>query len=248
MVNLSQGKLGEDNAALLGAMIITKVQQAAMQRVNIPEDQRKDFYLYVDEFQNFATTSFIKILSEARKYKLSLCVANQYIAQIDEEVKKAIFGNIGTMMSFVVGADDANILEKEFGQSFTASNMVSLDKHQIALKLTIDNQMSMPFLAYTLPPAASKNQNRPKVIKVSRERYAYKKAAMPTPKPPEEKEPTPAPAPTTEQKKTPQPTPKVAKTPPQKKPYRKFPFKKGPRPGGGQQKKRTPHRKPHQKK
>jgi hypothetical protein len=176
LVNLSQGRLGEDNSALLGAMIITKIQQAAMHRVNVPEEQRKDFYLYVDEFQNFATRSFIKILSEARKYRLNLTLANQYMAQIDPDVQKAIFGNAGTMISFVVGADDAAILEKEFGETFSQKDLVSLDRFQVALKMTIDKQITRPFLATTLPLPVSKNQNRPKVIRVSRERYAYKKA------------------------------------------------------------------------
>src|SRR3990167_1642780 len=103
ILNLSQGKLGEDNAALLGAMFITQLQLAAMNRSNIGEEERKDFFLYVDEFQNFATNSFIKILSEARKYRLSLILANQYIEQLDEAVQKAIFGNVGTLVSFVVG-------------------------------------------------------------------------------------------------------------------------------------------------
>ena len=175
LVNLSQGRLGEDNAALLGAMVITKIQQAAMHRVNIAEENRPDFYLYVDEFQNFATKSFIKILSEARKYRLNLALANQYMAQIDPDVQKAIFGNAGSMMCFVVGADDAMILEKEFGGDFTQKDLVSLDRFQLALKLTIDSQVARPFLGYTLPLPASKNQNRTKVINVSRERYAYKK-------------------------------------------------------------------------
>ena len=104
ILNLSQGKLGEDNAALLGAMFITKMQLAAMDRVRVPEEQRRDFYLYVDEFQNFATSSFVKILSEARKYRLNLTVANQYIGQLTEDVMKAIFGNVGSLSSFVVGA------------------------------------------------------------------------------------------------------------------------------------------------
>ena len=175
LVNLSQGRLGEDNAALLGAMLVTKVQQAAMHRVNIPEEQRKDFYLYVDEFQNFATHSFIKILSEARKYRLNLMLANQYTAQIDPDVQKAIFGNAGSVITFVVGADDAIMIEKEFGGIFVQRDLVSLDRFQIACKLTIDKQMTRPFLAYTLPLPQSINQNRQKVINVSRERYAYKK-------------------------------------------------------------------------
>lgn len=172
LVNLSQGKLGEDNATLLGAMLITKIQLAAMARVHIPEEQRRDFYLYVDEFQNFATDSFNKILSEARKYRLSLILANQYIAQIPEEVQKAIFGNCGSIISFVMGSDDAAAFEKEYGGMYTSQDLVSLGKHQIINKITIDNVISLPFPAYTLPIAKSHNNNRAKVIKVSRERYA----------------------------------------------------------------------------
>lgn len=172
LVNLSQGKLGEDNATLLGAMLITKIQLAAMGRVHIPEEQRRDFYLYVDEFQNFATDSFNKILSEARKYRLSLILANQYVAQIPEEVQKAIFGNCGSIVSFVMGSDDAAAFEKEYGGQYTAQDLVSLGKHQIVNKVTIDNVISLPFPAFTLPLAKSRNSNRAKVIKVSRERYA----------------------------------------------------------------------------
>ena len=175
ILNLSQGRLGEDNSALLGAMIITKLQLAAMNRVNIPEEQRRDFYLYVDEFQNFDTDSFIKILSEARKYRLSLCLANQYMAQIAEPVQKAIFGNAGTLISFLIGAEDAFILEKEFGGIFVQKDLVGLSNFQIIIKLAIDNLTSRPFFAYTLPLPQSKNQNREKVIKVSRERYSYRR-------------------------------------------------------------------------
>jgi type IV secretory pathway VirB4 component len=175
IINLSQGRLGEDNSALLGAMIITKIQLAAMSRVNIPEEKRRDFYLYVDEFQNFATDSFIKILSEARKYRLNLCLANQYMAQLDEGVQKAILGNAGSLISFLVGAEDAQILEKEFGGIYTANDLVGLSNFQTIIKLAIDNLTSRPFFAYTLPLPKSTNLNRPKVIRVSRERYSYKK-------------------------------------------------------------------------
>jgi hypothetical protein len=175
VVNLSQGRLGEDNATLLGAMLITKIQLAAMARVNVPEEERRDFYLYVDEFQNFATESFNKILSEARKYRLNLILANQYIAQIPEEVQKAIFGNCGSMISFVMGADDASVFTKEYGDKYTHDDLVSLGKYQIINKIAIDNIISRPFPAHTLPLAKSSNQNRDKVIKVSRERWAKKK-------------------------------------------------------------------------
>ena len=172
LVNLSQGRLGEDNASLLGAMLITKLQLSAMRRVDMPEEKRKDFYLYVDEFQNFATNSFIKILSEARKYRLNIMLANQYMAQIPEEVQKAILGNAGSMISFGVGAEDAQILHKEFAEVFDENDLVNLENFQVALKLMIDGHASRPFLARTLPLPASNNQNRPKVIRVSRERWA----------------------------------------------------------------------------
>lgn len=175
LVNLSQGKLGEDNATLLGAMLITKIQLAAMNRVHIPEEERRDFYLYVDEFQNFATDAFIKILSEARKYRLDLTLANQYISQIPEEVQKAIFGNCGNIINFVMGADDAQAFTKEYGDLYTSEDLVSLDRYQIVNKITIDNVISRPFPAYTLSLAKSSNNNRKKVIKVSRERYSKKR-------------------------------------------------------------------------
>ncbi len=171
LVNLSQGKLGEDNSALLGAMIITKIQLAAMNRVYQAEGDRRDFYLYVDEFQNFATNSFIKILSEARKYRLCLSLANQYVGQIEEDVQKAIFGNAGSIVSFGVGAADARALSREFGEKYEEGELVSLGNYQIILKLAIDNNTSRPFSGTTLPLPRSKNQNREKVIRSSRERY-----------------------------------------------------------------------------
>jgi len=175
LVNVSQGKLGEDNMALLGSMIITKIQLAAMNRVYMKEEDRRDFYLYIDEFQNFATTSFIKILSEARKYRLNLILANQYMAQIPEEVKDAIFGNAGSMISFILGAGDAEYMQKEFGGKYTQEDLVSLGRYQVICKLMIDGQVSHPFPANTLSLASSSNSNREKVLTVSRERYARKK-------------------------------------------------------------------------
>jgi len=171
LANLSQGKLGEDNAALMGAMFITKMQLAAMSRVMQAEEERQDFYLYVDEFQNFATRSFLKILSEARKYRLNLILANQYVGQIDEDVKKAIFGNVGSLVSFLVGAQDAKALSFEFGKKYEDTDFVSLDNYQILLKMAIDGRTSSPFYAQTLPLPKEKNKNREKVIRVSRERY-----------------------------------------------------------------------------
>lgn len=171
ILNLSQGYLGEDNAALLGAMIITKIQLAAMNRVTVAEEERRDFYLYVDEFQNFATTSFIKILSEARKFRLNLILANQYIAQIPEDVRAAIFGNAGTMMSFLIGAEDATYMAREFGERFKEEDLLALGNYQAILKLSIKNKTEPPFLCFTLPLPHSVTQNREKVMRISREKY-----------------------------------------------------------------------------
>ncbi|HOW60340.1 MAG TPA: type IV secretion system DNA-binding domain-containing protein [Candidatus Moranbacteria bacterium] len=177
ILNLSKGRIGEDNSALLGAMMITKIQLAAMERVDIPEETRKDFYLYVDEFQNFATESFANILSEARKYRLNLILANQYIAQIDEKVRDAIFGNTGTIVSFRVGATDAEFLEKEFSPVFMQNDLVNIPKYQIYLKLMIDGIAGDAFSATVLPPIYIKDtlENEEKIITVSRERYASSK-------------------------------------------------------------------------
>lgn len=176
LLNLSKGRIGEDSSALLGAMIITKLQLAAMSRVDIPESERADFYLYVDEFQNFATESFANILSEARKYRLNLIVAHQYIGQLIQDkntiVRDAIFGNVGTMVTFRVGADDAEFLEKEFEPVYTMNDLVNLAKYNVYLKLMINGVASNPFSATTLPPISEPTGNNDKVIMVSRERYA----------------------------------------------------------------------------
>ncbi len=175
LLNLSKGRIGEDSSALLGAMIITKLQLAAMSRVDVPEEERKDFYLYVDEFQNFATESFASILSEARKYRLNLIVAHQYINQLSNDkntvVRDAIFGNVGTLIVFRVGADDAEFLEKEFEPTYTLNDLLNLTKFNIYLKLMINGVASTPFSALTLPPISQPTQNEDTVVKVSRERY-----------------------------------------------------------------------------
>lgn len=172
ILNLSKGRIGEDTSALLGAMMITKIQLAAMSRIDTPEHERKDFYLYVDEFQNFATESFANILSEARKYRLNLIIAHQYIEQLDEKVQAAVFGNVGTIICFRVGAADAEILVKEFAPYVTEEDLVNLAKWQIYLKLMIDGVASTPFSANTLSPVSLNCDNRDKIIRVTRERYA----------------------------------------------------------------------------
>lgn len=174
ILNLSQGKLGEDNAALLGAMLITQIQLAAMNRSFMKEEDRRDFFLYVDEFQNFATTSFIKILSEARKYRLSLSLANQYTDQLEREVRDAIFGNVGTLISFVLGAADAHIMTREFAEIYTENDLVSLGKFEIVLKLSIEGMMSGAFPANTLPLPTQINDNKEKIVRLSKEKYGRK--------------------------------------------------------------------------
>jgi len=172
LMNLSKGRIGEENASLLGAMMITKIQLAAMSRVDIPEETRRDFFLYVDEFQNFATESFANILSEARKYRLNLIMAHQYIEQLSDEVRAAVFGNVGTTVCFRVGAIDAFELEKEFQPTFLQEHIVSLPSFQVYLRLMIDGIASEPFSATTLPPIAGHTGHGKKVIAVSRERYS----------------------------------------------------------------------------
>jgi CxxC-x17-CxxC domain-containing protein len=172
ILSLSKGQIGEDNAALMGSMMITKIQLAAMSRANIPEDDRVDFYLYVDEFQNFATESFATILSEARKYRLNLTIAHQYIEQMSEEVQAAVFGNVGTLVVFRIGANDAEELEKEFDPTFLQADLVNIPSHNIYLKMMIDGLTSPGFSAETLPRLDQyRTGNREKVIKISRERY-----------------------------------------------------------------------------
>lgn len=152
LVNLSKGRIGEDNSSLIGSMIVTKLYLAAMSRVNISEQDRSDFYLYVDEFQNFATDSFADILSEARKYRLALIIAHQYVLQLPEKVSDAIFGNGGTLVTFRLGPQDAEIFEKEFGPDFVLEDLVNIPKYNVVLKLLIDGAASKPFSAATLPP------------------------------------------------------------------------------------------------
>ncbi|MCR4314504.1 MAG: type IV secretion system DNA-binding domain-containing protein [Candidatus Uhrbacteria bacterium] len=178
IINLSKGRIGEDNSRLLGGLLITKMQLAAMERVDIPEVDRTDFYLYVDEFQNFAVESFASILSEARKYRLCLTMAHQYIAQLTEEVRDAVFGNVGTIITFRVGSPDAAWMETEFMPRFTPEDVINLPKYNVYLKLLIDGVTSQPFSAITLPPISQKTGSEQKVIKISRERYAKPRAEI----------------------------------------------------------------------
>ncbi len=180
IVNLSKGLVGEDSSKLLGGMLITRLQLAAMERVDMLEKDRQDFYLYVDEFQNFATESFANILSEARKYRLALITAHQYIEQLEEEVAAAVFGNVGTIISFRVGANDAEHLAKEFAPVFVEEDIINLAKYEVYLKLMIDGVASSPFSAKTLSPIAKRTDSREKVVKSSRERYALTRVDIET--------------------------------------------------------------------
>lgn len=172
MVNLSKGRVGEDGMRLLGGMLVTKIQLSAQERQNQKEHERRDFYLYVDEFQNFANESFATILSEARKYRLNLIVAHQYMAQLEEPVQEAVLGNVGTMVAMRVGPQDAELLETEFTPTFLPEDLVNLAKFQMYLKLMVDGVATQPFSANTLPPIANRTGSEAKVIQASRERYS----------------------------------------------------------------------------
>jgi hypothetical protein len=179
IVNLSKGKVGEGNANLLGSLLITKIYLSAMSRADVDPytaEKLPPFYFYVDEFQNFANESFASILSESRKYKLALTVAHQYIEQMTDEVRAAVFGNVGTMITFRVGATDAEIFEKEFAPTFIMDDFVNLSAFQIYLRLMIDNQGSKPFSAMTLGPVQQPLHSCAKaVIEHSRTTYGKPK-------------------------------------------------------------------------
>ena len=173
VVNLSKGLIGEDNAAILGAFLVTKVQLAAMSRSDIPNvEDRRPFYLYVDEFQNFATDSFAVILSEARKYGLNLTVANQYTSQMTESVRDAVFGNVGTTISFRVSADDAPILSKQFEPIFEAQDLLNLNNRHFVLSMIINGEKTPAFSATTLSIPKPPNDLTPRIIRNSRLVYS----------------------------------------------------------------------------
>lgn len=179
IVNLSRGRIGEDNAAILGSLIITKIQLDAMSRSDIEDiSQRRPFYLYVDEFQNFATESFAVILSEARKYGLRLTVANQYVSQMPDEVKDAVFGNVGSMIVFRVGADDAQYLSKYFEPVFEPLDLVNLDKRNIYVSMSIDGQTSIPFSAQSLNLPTPQYDHSQAIIEHSRDMFSKNRSEV----------------------------------------------------------------------
>lgn len=185
LVNLSKGAIGEDNSAFLGSMLVTKFQLDAMSRTDQPESERKDFYLYVDEFQNFATESFATILSEARKYRLNLTLAHQYIGQLtfgdkNDALRDAVFGNVGSMTSFQIGSDDAEDMALQFEELVEPKDILSLPKYHAYMRLMIAGMPSKPFSVTTLaPPKPENDARRVEVIrKASRERYCAKRSVV----------------------------------------------------------------------
>ena len=180
LFNLSKGKIGTDNANLLGALIVSRIQFYALQRAHIPYEQRKPFYLYVDEFQNFATGSFEEILSESRKYRLGLYLTHQFTAQLPEEVLDAVMGNVGTIMTFAVGAPDARDMAREFAPYFNEEDILSLERFEVYIKLMVDGMTSHPFSAKILTPweddfMVPVSNNREKIKQLSREKYGVDK-------------------------------------------------------------------------
>jgi hypothetical protein len=171
IADVSKGKLGADKSNLLGALLVTQFELAAMSRANIPESERRDFFLYVDEFQSFASDSFIAILSEARKYRLGLTLSHQYTGQLRPEIRDAVFGNVGSIVTFRVGQTDAELLEKEFGDTYSAKRFVDLRNHEICARILRDGQIGEPFFGRTLPVWGTRHSHRTKIIRRSREKY-----------------------------------------------------------------------------
>ncbi len=178
VMNLSRGLVGEDNAAILGSMMVTKIQLATMSRADIPEDQRRPFYLYVDEFQNFATDSFAVILSEARKYQLCLTVANQYISQMEQTVRDAVFGNVGSIISFRVSPDDSNFLQKYFEPQFMAADIIQMQNRSFITTMIINGEKAPAFSANTLAMPKSQHDLTAEIIKHARDSFTIDRQAV----------------------------------------------------------------------
>jgi type IV secretory pathway TraG/TraD family ATPase VirD4 len=179
LVNLSHGRLGEDSAALLGALLITSVEQAAKSRADIPEEQRRDFHLYADEFQTYAgTESLAIILSQARKYRLSLCLANQLVDQMDPELVSTVFGNVGSLCVMQVGHSDAEKLAEELGGDVTPEDLIALPKYHAVMRMLIEGEPTRPFTIRTLPPPAVSHRfaDATKLACLSAKRYAPRAA------------------------------------------------------------------------
>ena len=172
LANLSKGLTGEVNSSLLGLILISKIQMAAMKRASIAESERKDFYLYIDEFQNFTTDSIASILSEARKYKLTLIMAHQYMPQLKQEIRDAVLGNVGTIAAMRIGAEDAENLEKQFEPGFSRFDLVNLDNQNVIIKMMINNKISTPFKMKTLQVPKGKPEIVAAIKKISKLKYS----------------------------------------------------------------------------
>ena len=172
IANLSKSRLGHDKANLLGSLLTTQFQLGAMARADRPEDERRDFHLFIDEFQNFSTDAFASILAEARKYRLCLVLSHQYIDQLSLPIRQAVFGNVGTLIAFRVGNTDAEVMEKEFGNAFAASTLADLDRYEVVVKLLENGTNLEPFRARMLPPLENRIGRKKNLIAGSRERFA----------------------------------------------------------------------------
>jgi hypothetical protein len=175
IANLSKGSLGHEKANLLGSLLTSQFQLGAMARSNRPEEERRDFYLFIDEFQNFSTDAFASILAEARKYRSCLILSHQYIDQLPLPIRQAVFGNVGTLIAFRLGHPDAEVMEKEFGNEFPASAIAELDRYQAIVKLLEHGTNRVPFRAKMLPPLENRLGRKDKLVARSRERFAMKR-------------------------------------------------------------------------
>jgi hypothetical protein len=178
IANLSKGKLGPDKASLIGAILVTQFQLAAMARASVPEEQRADFYLYIDELHNFSTDSFAALLSESRKYRLCLTLSHQYSSQLREEVRDAVFGNVGTLVSFRVGESDGHVLQREFGDSYAAHHFTELGNFEVCVKLLSGGTHNYAFAGVTFPPVSASRGTRNNVKARSREKYSRPRATV----------------------------------------------------------------------
>jgi len=170
LINLAKGSLGEENSNFLGLILVPRVLMAAMSRVDMEMDKRRDFYFYVDEFQNFATPDFAVILSEARKYRLGLCVANQFIGQVEEEVKNAVFGNVGTIVAYRVGVSDAGYLAHEFNPVFGEDDLLNVERYHAFVKTIVNNEPVPPFSIDTTKDLSKvKSMENPRVAEIIKE-------------------------------------------------------------------------------
>lgn len=178
VANLAKGRLGEDKSNLIGSLLVTQFHLAAMQRVNLPQEDRLPFYLFIDEFQSFSTDSFVSILAEARKYGLCLILSHQYVDQVPLPIRQAVFGNVGTLISFRVGHTDAEALQSEFGEEFVADQFVDLNPHHIFISAMENGISRVPFRAASLPPVENRNERKDPLTARSRERFATPRAEI----------------------------------------------------------------------